>query len=85
MKITVFLATDDYAPGPYYANFTAHTTSAEVCINIIDDNELECEEVFSVCIANGSACSEDQNATREIRIKDQCKILYILYNRIQIY
>ena len=77
---------DDYTPGPYYANFAANTTTSdEVCISITKDNELECEETFTVCIANETtcSCSKDENANRTIRIKDQCKVLYIVYNEIE--
>ena len=41
----------DYEAGPYYVNITEGDMSAEFCINITDDNELEeKDETFNLTI-----------------------------------
>ena len=38
----------DYEAGPYYVNFTEGDMSAEFCINITDNNDLENDKYFTL-------------------------------------
>ena len=66
-----YSAEDDNDVGPYYANFTANTTSATVCINITSVNITGGTETFTVYIVDKVLRSDIWNTT--VSVMDYCK------------
>ena len=68
---------DDYEAGPYYVNISEGDTSASLCINITDNNDLENDKFFTLII-NRTELHPEINAVNNVStnvsiLDDKCK------------
>ena len=74
----------DYEAGPYYVNITKGNMSAALCINIINDTELENGELFMLRINTATPeIIPKYPVEAMVTIKDdECKNPQVLYNKM---
>ena len=68
----------DYEEGPYIVIINEGQMSADYCINIINDTELELDETFTITINNQTAVDQgvivmDPDFARVTIMDDECK------------
>ena len=79
----------DYVPGPYNASFSAGQTIATIYIPIIDDDEVENDETFTLNITNASPFTSVTASQARITIVDNdselCAIMQFILPHLSWY
>ena len=87
----MFAGGRDYEEGPYNITIYEGQMSADYCINIINDTELELDETFTITINNRTAVNQgvilmDSYVARVTILDDECKYkivhISIVYNYV---